>query len=1641
MSKNENVVNMELYSFCTSFPKKLNCEVFRDSLLHQISNSFNDERLSIVIEGPSSTGKTILLSQFARTYNEHAFSFFIGEDCWSSSGSSFLQDMCDQLRHLPSNIVNGKFDGVDVSIMQEEQLISLFNTLYRSLRTAAKEGQGPFYFVIDGLHNIPASFEGDSLVRYFPKGDPAGIYILFSDRTKGGRKFPYTKWPIQYFSKEETAKFLESITKDESTLNKIYQISQHGMPGYLSELRRQVLAGVPIQTVVENPPLNIVNLMESEWDRLNFSLKHIETVLALLAFSPQPLNILRVCQITAIDQDEIRQIIDSVPFVTENSEKILEMGMYRDFVAEKLFENKMKARQQLISFYEKTQNSTESITHLPILYRDSNNFEALSSLVRPNILVQNLVKAHQTSLIRRDLKILADMAYEKHEWQTLAMAAQADSIFFEIITSSSVLEEEIKALLAIDRYDTALNLALSCILPEDTLKCVSRVCQYMKKKDLPLLDSAIKAIEDAIDLLDHTVRLTPKIVEGLFDICIGLFEIKTGLGLDLLKKLSEYSGASSDENDLMEILYAQLAMKLGTKTETINGIKSQITNEILREVADTPPSIMSEKNAEELIEAVKQVKDISAQLFFLQAWCNNNYGNEEVLLAIDYGLLIMTEREGYTPTVIHLHSLAKPLLSLDKIDEIKKVVKKIDQLKESALKHPVEQLARLELTLAEIELKWDAEIAKLRLFKVYLDLDQNYELDSTSCILAWILCSLEVLVPDDNAIKIEVYDRFIHESNKLFESSADQVPLLKKIIVPLTKYDVRLAWEVARKANIQDRRDNVCQELLREYTDFPTEQIDFELVFRILDSISSVLLREWVFIQILAQLSDKKTELSESDKRRFFNTASQISVLQGQGYSYAYLMSMFSNDQEKLSDLYKKIEVILDKIHPIWDGVSVGYQLVGIVSETNKLFAEKLFEKTCSRRTQSPFCDERVSLIYLQISRMLIRILKEMVKTSDFENKLSIVRNVINNLPAVEHQCALLSVLGLECKKSEHQAMFEELARDCLALLDQPLDSITKYRMITVAAPTIYEYERNLLFDKLTDLPNEVKNNIIDGLINYLLTGRSPDEFLNLKNMLPKLDYPRALKICEVIEYISEDCTLTRAIEMLVKSLVEAGYDGKTKAILPEKQGLQLVEKLVSIIEKKLPDKQNIIHDGYLIVCYGYLAKLIGAMRNAWHLKSDKWKHLCPDWETLLKRAQNIKNDADRVYVMSVIGKEAAQVDLGLGETILSKAEKELEKLSNPLDRVDRFCDMAEAYESFNANSAEYLIKKAAEIAALCRHYDGREQMMGKIVEQAYLINPMLANSIASKSENPVESAMMKTDLDCLALRTEPSKINEYDTKSLNRLIGNSLEKILASFNSGRLMVQHSDVTGEWLYRAMGKELSTVDSALAWHIDNNIASRQRLSTQSDFEKLFAGLIETIQMTMKLGELLSQTTAIGPSTSMFSSSVDCKVFVFRVGEGEKALNFIKEWLRKFSNGLIKIYDPYFSEQELKILTAINHQTRVIIMTSSTCRELVGIEQRYKRHWLSICDQLPSATNVYVYATASGRSPIHDRYIITDSGGLSLGTSINGFGSKDSGISILDFDEKSKVEKESIDRLLCNPPLIFKDESLTFKTFSL
>ena len=88
--------------------------------------------------------------------------------------------------------------------LHDFELLQLFQRLYTDLCKQARQKNIRFYFVIDGLDKVENNQEIDSILKYLPKGDSNGVYILLSSLRDIDYNFDYFPMQIQYFSRLET---------------------------------------------------------------------------------------------------------------------------------------------------------------------------------------------------------------------------------------------------------------------------------------------------------------------------------------------------------------------------------------------------------------------------------------------------------------------------------------------------------------------------------------------------------------------------------------------------------------------------------------------------------------------------------------------------------------------------------------------------------------------------------------------------------------------------------------------------------------------------------------------------------------------------------------------------------------------------------------------------------------------------------------------------------------------------------------------------------------------------------------------------------------------------------------------------------------------------------------------------------------------------------------------------------------------------------------------------------------------------------------------------------------------------------------------------------------------------------------------
>ncbi|UQZ35441.1 hypothetical protein C2I18_19075 [Paenibacillus sp. PK3_47] len=1636
---------LDLTYYSASFPSTPENEIFRENIVRYIADSFSPSKRVILVEDGQFTGKTTLLSQFTRTFSERSISFFIGEDYWTSNLHRFLSDMCEQLKHICTDAKTRKaLNELDVSIKNENELIHLFSHLNSLLLRQVKSGTGPYYFVIDGLDRITEE-SSDNLLKYIPTGAPEGIFILLSSRK--GKKYNYSQhsMTIPKFSLLETERYLSDCL-DEKQIKDIFKKSE-GSPGYLQELRRQIITGKDLGELLNNPPQEIVHLLDKQWLEFDQTNNTLVKMVAFLVFSPSELSIGSLGRLMDKDDEEVLMLIGNIPFLKFDREKnkVEVLYAYKAFLMNKLVDKKPLVDQQLISFFENNPTEENLFVFLPQLYQQNGKFSALSQLINEESLVRMLGTHGQVSIVRRNLKLLAEMSYNEKEWQKLAWATLMQSVFTKIVTSPPAIEEEINAMLALGLHESAIPLALNCILPEDRLKLLSNICNHLKERGENISGNLLRILEDSVYLIDNTIELTEHIIDKLLDISAEIFPFHPNLALKLVKRIAEEKG-EDHKDKLMDILIMRLLMKLEADSSSIEEIQNQLGQESLNEFTRAASSAIASNSVDSIIETVNSISDISAKLFLLQTWCNTNREDPSCIEVVSFAMDIMTESNSYSPTLVHLREFAAPLLNSEDLTKTAGLVHKIDLLKETIIKNPLEEYARLEVTLGEIETRWSSDEATKRLYTLIFFLEDIEELDSRCQVLIRILLALGKILPNDKQLEAELKENFKFDFLKLLSSSANHYLISKRIVPVLTEYDHFLAEEFVEHINTSRRRDIAYSILARVYVSTKETDADIDFVKRIVSKISYSHFQDWVFVKILGDISKNTSVINQKAKYELKQRAYKIKGSIGKSYALSYLLELFKEQDLKLLEaIVVNLKETLNKIDSIEQKMQTGYRITRIIARHDTKLATDVFTLTNGNKTNQAFVDKRINELYVETCNLLINTVPEITKSSNYLEKVYAIQKMIQKVPSIYTQITLFNSLAIKCFNSGKINILSEIAKIGLKLIENSPDEETYNNCLSEFSTTLFFYEREILFERIESLPEELRNEAFYKIIKVIFSKRLPDESIDLKSLYAKIDYKEAIQVCDLLEKISEDATIASVISCLCNLITEPyGINKLRGTFSSEKQLLNIAERLSRIIQEKLPESNNIQHEGYKLLALAQLTKLKHACVHT--RANSKWEKIVPSMESIRSKALSIENEADRPYVLGFLASTYFKVNRDYASIFSHDAEQSLNDISNYVDRIERYESVAETlHEIDHSAAARDLLEKAMDFARNYS-YEERDQMLGRIIEVAHNVEPNLATNLASKVDNPFELTQLNENIKVLTLHSSPQKISNLKHDEIKDVLENVFHRLLRSIRSGKGTTQSSEVVGSYVLKSLGQDYETVKLATEWYVENTIASINSHAKFSRLDDLFNGLMQMLHLINTLGDFLITNEAAISSNDAISiykilSPVD--THTFHVDEQDRALGFINEWIAENAKDQLKIFDPYFTEEYIYLLKSVPSSCRVQILTSTKTAdiEMIDYEDLYKRGWSRVCDHRPPETHFYIYYTNSGKTPLHDRFILTENGGLSLGTSLNGFGSKTSTIQIIDVERKQKIEYEIIFPLVTMPPQMYENQRLNQKIFTL
>jgi len=501
------------------------------------------------------------------------------------------------------------------------------------------------------------------------------------------------------------------------------------------------------------------------------------------------------------------------------------------------------------------------------------------------------------------------------------------------------------------------------------------------------------------------------------------------------------------------------------------------------------------------------------------------------------------------------------------------------------------------------------------------------------------------------------------------------------------------------------------------------------------------------------------------------------------------------------------------------------------------------------------------------------------------------------------------------------------------------------------------------------------------------------------------LDYTDWAKIKPLIERLSTDTYLYATVSDIADCF-------KSMQNLNTQQTADMCDFLSELIETKLPDENNIQHEGYKIISDAEVLRI----------KQGKSGN---EWNDLRTRAHSVTNAADRVFILTSLA-GAYPGSKSWSRSTLLEAESLIKDLPTLDDKDTRLTYAAEIAKSIDKDLAIKFIKKAAEQMGA---EDGRytDTFAKNIIDLAYRIDPHLASGLITKlDDDPVRHAQKKELRARLqALKQADSKSEKEDTspESNNQQAVEAIKIRLGRLHADKEKAPGIDITNKYLVDASNQPLSDTYWLFAYHVEN--ARRKCTKGVKEFDghvrDLFEGTMAAAEITWRVASRPTPRPIMASDPLLEESTADMLTPALG-GSGSW-----RSWLQDHKEKQIVICDPYWDIEDLKSIKTIYElcpEVENIICIGGHPKYGTGslkpLGELILDHWH---DHVESNSNpnielYHIWAPSSKRCPFHYRIIISGQSVLNLDTSIKSQG----GDRATAISEYNTSEAKSITKLI-------------------
>ncbi len=1052
-----------------------------------------------------------------------------------------------------------------------------------------------------------------------------------------------------------------------------------------------------------------------------------------------------------------------------------------------------------------------------------------------------------------------------------------------------------------------------------------------------------------------------------------------------------------------------------------SGKLTLLHNRLMRRFTDAIVATVGEFSADRILTFIKSLEPQN-KIMAMARWLNENRDHSEAFRVAEQALDLILGEISRSPSLRDLREIAEVLPHLKDQRQREALCRRIEVQVDLISHHGTnEEYCRLMLLIYLVRFETDPAATELSLIDLFGSIAAVDDVSVRTTCWTWMLFQISRIsdrarLESDTGLIVEVEEKLSQSIHQLLGSTAYHFRAARGAISALAQTSPTRALDLVGRLNTEESRDLGHEELVRRIVTKSADRAAVQVIGQAIVSIKLDDIRNRAVLGVLRMfMRSKDREVLSLVVAELPSLPDSIRVASARLQALTLMLQIrctvgIGADEEV---------TYLEEIEQCWSDVltdnvrvELGYWIASELSSVSPAAAKAWISRTIEfskarQITSESICDALLTTVSL--AAQVLPSLED-ASGSGFQRLVSTVQMV----PSVELQVQIWTKLAIRSHFVKRYSMSTKVVEEYLKpLLNQSYsgNELVRDSLLAFSAPALYLVHPASALQAVSSMDADfyrdlARVNICEVVLRQWPIGEpfdAPDDHEY------KIDGPAVADILAVLRDVTRDSMIYSLVQSVTASL--GGYTNQNR--IPRTSAQNSLISLQEVIEARLPDKKNIAHEGFLVVCLAHVMR-------ARHLIS-RGNVVSGHWAPLYGRARAISNIADRVVVSAIVGvcgtESRGKIELG---DWIGDVRRDLCAIPSDADRADRYDWVAKIVRDVDKAACRQLLSDGIRLVAKLPETDDIIRRQRSLLD--------LANSLDSRL---VDEMIETCDSDeARRKRFRDEKVRHERMAALTKSPGpsevsNMMDQELVdacSENLGRLAAGRLAILAVEDLEALHRRASSLPIGLAgpiWKLIYESALRKRGRDRSD---IFAAKL--FDATCKSSEIVCGL--VGHLFSGDDRRRTLRSGIVRDGERDLFLELLVTWARRNEGQMIRISDPYFGPEDMEIIKEIylaTRDTKFRVITSKEHlrkRNVEDVSEEFCDVWRQICDEpLPQIEIAVVGLGAEGKHPIHERWIVSNIAGLRLGTSARSMGSlRTSEISSLD-SEEARARSAEID----------------------